>query len=198
MKKKLANLLFMVTVALQATAQITILSMDDVKKSEPIDELVFRAQYELKMVEDTTKTDCQPNSETMMLEVGKKCSQFYSYTTYLRDSTLIADYANKVSQDILQQHAKAYGNGRITYRIYKNYPTGKVTTLDRLRRMLTQPIAILSIPFPVSNGREMIFCSLPPLLSGGVICQSNLIAVFVSPHSFVSVINLLPVGKCPY
>ena len=34
MKKKLANLLFMVTVALQATAQITILSMDDVKKSE--------------------------------------------------------------------------------------------------------------------------------------------------------------------
>ena len=99
MKKKLANLLFMVTVALQATAQITILSMDDVKKSEPIDELVFRAQYELKMVEDTTKTDCQPNSETMMLEVGKKCSQFYSYTTYLRDSTLIADYANKVSQD---------------------------------------------------------------------------------------------------
>ena len=132
MKKKLANLLFMVTVALQATAQITILSMDDVKKSEPIDELVFRAQYELKMVEDTTKTDCQPNSETMMLEVGKKCSQFYSYTTYLRDSTLIADYANKVSQDILQQHAKAYGNGRITYRIYKNYPTGKVTTLDRL------------------------------------------------------------------
>lgn len=35
MKKKLANLLFMVTVALQATAQITILSMDDVKKSEP-------------------------------------------------------------------------------------------------------------------------------------------------------------------
>ena len=106
--------------------------MDDVKKSEPIDELVFRAQYELKMVEDTTKADRQPNSETMMLEVGKKCSQFYSYTTYLRDSTLIADYANKVSQDVLQQHAKAYGNGRITYRIYKNYPTGKVTTLDRL------------------------------------------------------------------
>lgn len=111
MKKKLANLLFWAIMALPATAQITILAMDDVKKSEPIDELVFRAQYELKMVEDTTKADRQPNSETMMLEVGKKCSQFYSYTTYLRDSTLIADYANKVSQDVLQQHAKAYGNG---------------------------------------------------------------------------------------
>ena len=70
MKKKLANLLFMVTVALQATAQITILSMDDVKKSEPIDELVFRAQYELKMVEDTTKTDCQPTSNIIVSELG--------------------------------------------------------------------------------------------------------------------------------
>ena len=54
MKKKLANLLFGAIMALPATAQITILAMDDVKKSEPIDELVFRAQYELKMVEDTT------------------------------------------------------------------------------------------------------------------------------------------------
>lgn len=132
MKKKWVNLLFMAIMALPATAQITILSMDDVKKSEPIDEMVFRAQYELKMVEDTTKADPQPNSETMMLEVGKKSSQFYSYTTYLRDSTLAVDFANNVSQDVLMEHAKAYGNGRITYRIYKNYPTGKVTTLDRL------------------------------------------------------------------
>ena len=60
MKKKLANLLFMVTVALQATAQITILSMDDVKKSEPIDELVFRAQYELKMVEILPRPTVSP------------------------------------------------------------------------------------------------------------------------------------------
>lgn len=132
MKKKLVNLLFMVIMALPATAQITILSMDDVTKNEPIDELVLRVQYELKMVEDSTKTDRQPNSETMMLEIGRKCSQFYSYTSYLRDSTLTADYANKVSQDVLMEHAKAYGNGRVTYRIYKNYPTGKVTTLDRL------------------------------------------------------------------
>ena len=48
MKKKLANLLFGAIMALPATAQITILAMDDVKKSEPIDELVFRAQYELR------------------------------------------------------------------------------------------------------------------------------------------------------
>lgn len=40
MKKKLANLLFWAIMALPATAQITILAMDDVKKSEPIDELV--------------------------------------------------------------------------------------------------------------------------------------------------------------
>ena len=76
MKKKLANLLFWAIMALPATAQITILAMDDVKKSEPIDELVFRAQYELKMVEDTTKADRQPNSETMMLEVERNVRNF--------------------------------------------------------------------------------------------------------------------------
>ena len=62
MKKKLANLLFMVTVALQATAQITILSMDDVKKSEPIDELVFRAQYELSLIHISEPTRRVPSS----------------------------------------------------------------------------------------------------------------------------------------
>ena len=36
MKKKLANLLFWAIMALPATAQITILAVDDVKKSEPI------------------------------------------------------------------------------------------------------------------------------------------------------------------
>lgn len=60
MKKKLANLLFLAIMALPATAQITILAMDDVKKSEPIDELVFCAQYELKMVEDKLRPTVSP------------------------------------------------------------------------------------------------------------------------------------------
>jgi GLPGLI family protein len=32
----------------------------------------------------------------------------------------------------MAEHTSAYGNARITYRIYKNHPAGKVTTLDRI------------------------------------------------------------------
>ena len=107
-------LLFLAIMALPATAQITILAMDDVKKSEPIDELVFCAQYELKMVEDTTKADRQPNSETMMLEVGKKCSQFYSYTTYLR-CTYDGGIFPPMEDFLHHLKAKAYQNRKIAF-----------------------------------------------------------------------------------
>lgn len=132
MRKNFFTLLFWTSTLLPVTAQITVIDQSDIKKSEPIDQLMFRAQYELTMVEDSTKTDTQPNVETMMLEIGQKSSVFYSYTSYLRDSVLLEDVKNNASQDVMMEHSKAYGNGRITYRVYKNYPAGKVTTLDRL------------------------------------------------------------------
>lgn len=132
MKKRLFTLLLSASALLPCMAQITVVSTSDIRKSEPIDELVFRAQYEQTVVEDSTKTDAQPNTETMMLEIGKKSSVYYSYTAYLRDSVLLADVENNVSQDAMNEHSKAYGNARVTYRIYKNYPAGKVTTLDRI------------------------------------------------------------------
>lgn len=133
MRKKVSMLmLLLVGIVLPAAAQITIITSEDIRKSEPIDEVVFRVQYELKMIEDSTKINTQPNVETMMLEVGKRSSLFYSYTAYLRDSVLAVDVKNRASQDAMLAHSKAYGNARVSYKIYKNYPTGKVTTLDRL------------------------------------------------------------------
>lgn len=132
MKKRLCIILLWVSAFVPATAQITVISTDNIHKSEPIDELVFRAQYEQSVLEDSTKTDVPPNVETMMLEVGEKSSVYYSYTAYVRDSVLLADVKNNVSQDVMNEHSKAYGNARVTYRIYKNYPLGKVTTLDHI------------------------------------------------------------------
>lgn len=131
MKRKFFTLWLLTSILLPVEAQITVISTDDIRKSEHIDELVFRAQYELAVVEDSTRTDVQPNRETMMLEVGKKASVYYSYTSYMRDSVLMEDVKNNVSQEVMMEHGKAYGNARISYRIYKNYPAGKVTTLDR-------------------------------------------------------------------
>lgn len=132
MKKKLFILLLLAGALMPAAAQITVINTTDIRKSEPIDELVFRAQYEQTVLEDSSKIGLHPNAETMMLEIGKKSSVYYSYTSYLRDSVLLADVENNVSQDVMNEHSKAYGNARVTYQIYKNYPAGKVTTLDRI------------------------------------------------------------------
>ena len=67
-KKILTLMLVFGVCATAAVAQITVVTGDNIKKSEPIDELVFRAQYELKMLEDTTRSDSKPNSETMKWE----------------------------------------------------------------------------------------------------------------------------------
>ena len=67
-----------------------------------------------------------------MLEIGQKVSKCYSYTFYLRDSILTADYKAGASQETITQHAQAYGNGNVSYQIFKNHPAGKVTTTDRL------------------------------------------------------------------
>ncbi len=132
MKKELFTLCLVAAAFLPMKAQLTIVDLSDISKSKPIDEVVFRAQYEMTMLEDTTRTDAQPNAETMMLEVGRRSSGFYSYTAYLRDSTLIADQQNGVSQDVMNEHLRAYGNARISFQFYRNYPKGKTTTLDRI------------------------------------------------------------------
>ena len=48
-KKILTLMLVFGVCATAAVAQITVVTGDNIKKSEPIDELVFRAQYELKI-----------------------------------------------------------------------------------------------------------------------------------------------------
>ncbi len=137
MKRNLITLCLMAIAFLPMKAQfvfVDINSLPDPDKSRPIDELLFRVQYEMTMLPDTTRADATPNAETMMLEVGKHSSGFYSYTTYVRDSVLLADRKNKASNEVMNEHLKAYGNARISYQIFKNYPKGKVTTLDRVGR----------------------------------------------------------------
>lgn len=115
-----------------ATAQISIITPDDFKKGEVIDTTLFKVQYKMTYVKNTASADKTPSIETMMLEVGKKNSLFYSYSMHVRDSVIGEDYKKGASQDEIMKHFKQLGGGAITYRIYKNYPVGKVTTLDKL------------------------------------------------------------------
>ena len=132
--KKTSLLLLLLMLGVGTKAQINIIDLDAVFKNDSIDQVRLLVQYEMKYVKDTTdeKQLLEPLKETLMLEIGQKVSKCYSYTFYLRDSVLTADYKAGASQETITQHAQAYGYSSVSYQIFKNHPTGKVTTTDRL------------------------------------------------------------------
>ena len=100
-------------------------------KLQPLDSLVFSIQYAVSFVEDTKNPD-NLTQETMMLRVGRNVSEYYSYTSFIADSVLRADIRAKASQQTINDHLRQYGFGAISHRIYKNYPRGRLTLLDRV------------------------------------------------------------------
>ncbi len=130
MKKTIFLLLFF-TSAVTFAQHIRIFDMSALKKTIPVDTLLFTVQYETTMMKDTEKPD-KLTKETMMLRVGKTLSEYYSYTSFLTDSVLRADIDAGASQQTINEHLNQYGMGQVSYKIYKNYPTGRLTMLDRI------------------------------------------------------------------
>ena len=110
--------------------RLHIVNPNDVVKQEPIDDVVFTVQYEENFVVDISKPE-RIETETMLLKVGQKSTAYYSYTKYLSDSTMRADIAAGADMEVVRQNAIKY-NAKIRTSLYKNFPTGKVTTLDQL------------------------------------------------------------------
>jgi GLPGLI family protein len=100
-------------------------------KAEPIDEVRFIVQYELTCVPDTLKPENTEN-ETMMLKVGNKSSQYYSYNRFVTDSLFLESLRKSTDGRAMQRQTPDSNPGRQTARIYKNYPSGKTTTLDQI------------------------------------------------------------------
>jgi GLPGLI family protein len=117
-------------VMLHAQVLINIVRTDDVTRQEPVDAVSFTAQYEMTFISDTSQRD-RTQVETMMLKVGEKSAVFYSYARYMTDSVVAADNAAGLPVEQIVEHVRAY-QSNVTYRIYKNLPAGKVTTLELL------------------------------------------------------------------
>ena len=98
-------------------------------KTEPIDDVLFTVQYDVKMMLDTLNPD-KITEESMVLKVGNRSSSFYSYTRFVTDS-LLGEQIKKTGRAMIRRESSE-NMGRITYTIYKNYPAGKVTTLDKI------------------------------------------------------------------
>ena len=143
------NLCLAILFASQAKAQIIV--SDGTKiQNDTIGEAQILVQYETRCISNTEKPE-NVTEETMMLEVGKNLSKFYSYTKYVCDSVLAVDFANKASQETINEHLKQYGTSKLSERTFRGYPAGKVTTLDevagmtRLCALLLLALAILPL-----------------------------------------------------
>lgn len=122
-------MLFVAATAMHAQFNIIVGTGKSFRK-DTIDQAMFIAQYKVDGCINTVKKE--RFEETMMLEVGKKSSRFYSYTKFVGDSVMAADIANNVSQEVMLEHSKQFGQSRMNEETYKRYPAGKVTTLDEI------------------------------------------------------------------
>ncbi len=116
--------------ASQAQAQFFIKDGSKMQQ-DTIGQVRLTVQYQTMIIPDMLNKD-KTTEETMMLEIGKGMSKFYSYTKYVCDSVLNADFANKASQETINEHLKQYGKSKLTEATFKGYPLGKVTTLDEI------------------------------------------------------------------
>ncbi|WP_300727547.1 GLPGLI family protein [uncultured Bacteroides sp.] len=135
MKKILIPTLMLFSCLLQAItaqAQIVVIDTDAIINQDSIDQKRIKVQYEMTYLKDTISEDAKPVKETLILEIGKHISKCYSYNAYVRDSVLLADIQAGASQETINEHLNGMGNANISYQIFKHYPAGKVTTLDRL------------------------------------------------------------------
>jgi GLPGLI family protein len=123
-------LVAMQAVGLQAQMVINLITNDDVEKMEAIDETAFSAQYQTSFVPDTLKPG-RTVDETMMLNVGARSSAYYSYARFLSDSVVAGLKKKNVSIDAIVEQIKQY-HSMIAYKVYKNYPSGKVTMLEQI------------------------------------------------------------------
>lgn len=85
----------------------------------------YQVVYDTQQKLHEQGTDNSKQSELMILQIGDKCSAFYSYATYQRDSIIAASLAKGI--DISMKSVK----GSINWKLYKDYPTeGKTAYLD--------------------------------------------------------------------
>lgn len=119
----------------KANAQISMGNFslpDESSKTVAIDDVQFIAQYEMAFVQDTLNPE-NITEETMILKTGAKTSMFYSYSRFVADSLMKVQMQNSGGRMIHRRNEQgAAEKGQITYKIFKNYPEGKVTTLERI------------------------------------------------------------------
>lgn len=113
------------TILCGAQTSIKVITPGDLQPGLPCDTLRYVITYDMAYVEDTLQVPMKAAHETMLLEMGRKVTAFYSYDAFRSDS---------INAGLLSRGATQYSVlGRIPWRLYINYPeTGRSSFTEKL------------------------------------------------------------------
>lgn len=125
MKRLLLMMTGLVAGAMAADAQITIFKQDDLLNRDSCDKIKYVVNYDMDFVKDVKEVPYIYTHDRMLLQIGEKTTAFFSYDTYLTDST---------NMEVMKRNgANFVGEGGVSWRLHKNYPKDKsYTYLDRI------------------------------------------------------------------
>lgn len=114
-------------------------------ENKVLDNAKLKIIYELTYIEDTNQPKYE-NKERMLLLIGNKTSWFLSYNHY-RMNQIVRKKRQEGSLDVWMQSGEGMRYmSKLLYSVYKNYPTGRITTSDVLS--LTQNWCLYEEPLP--------------------------------------------------
>lgn len=114
-------------VATSSRAQVTVINTSELNAPrETLDSAYLKISYSLRFVKDTAKPQ-ETDEDEMLLLAGKSVSQYFSYARYQADSLM-----RTLSPEQVAEFIKDMKRGKFSYDIYKNHPSGNITTTDRI------------------------------------------------------------------
>lgn len=96
-----------------------------------IDSTNIRIQYRQLAVNDTSNSE-NKKEEIMLLQVGNNVSKYANFHRFLADSLYGVLVEKKTAQSVAHNKVFPLKTGTSSIKIFKNYPTGKITTIDRV------------------------------------------------------------------
>ena len=96
-----------------------------------LDTSLVRIKYRMLFVKDVENPD-KKTENTMMLQIGNELSKYSDFHRYLSDSLWNALANKKKPISEVRSEVINYREGTLKMNIFKNYPKGKITTIDRI------------------------------------------------------------------
>lgn len=100
-------------------------------KKTVLDTCVLSAQYRMFSVNDIEKPEVKKNN-FMLLQIGKRISKFSDYYKLVGDSLQDVYAAEKMNMMESVNKLLPLLKGTTPLKVFKNYPTGKITVIDRI------------------------------------------------------------------